>query len=142
MGKSGSTDSRPPFLSVRPGGVYVIEDLETSYYPTFGGGPIGKEGTTIAVLKQVCSAPAFDCCEATTVGCSYVSRFYGRSLSTKGFLVLVLLSLVSQFVDVLNRDFVYGQDEFNKAWNPGHGTYSITEDDNQVASLQCFRYKS
>lgn len=47
---------------VKPGGYYFIEDLETSYYEKgsygcygqpCGGGPPGKRGTTIAVLKSM-----------------------------------------------------------------------------------------
>lgn len=33
------------------GGLYVIEDLETAYYPWFGGGEVGTEGTSVALLK-------------------------------------------------------------------------------------------
>jgi hypothetical protein len=34
------------------GGVYVIEDLLTSYYRTYGGGPPASRGTTIEVIKS------------------------------------------------------------------------------------------
>lgn len=42
-----------PFL--RPGGIYVIEDLESSYDSKWGwgGGPVGMPGTTIAMLKAL-----------------------------------------------------------------------------------------
>lgn len=40
------------FPSIRPGGYYVIEDLESSYYPSHGGGPAGSPGTTIEMLKS------------------------------------------------------------------------------------------
>jgi len=35
---------------VRPGGIYVIEDLETSYVGSYGGGYL-KPSTTISFLK-------------------------------------------------------------------------------------------
>jgi hypothetical protein len=37
---------------VRPGGVYVIEDLLTSYYSTFGGGYL-RNSTTIELIKRL-----------------------------------------------------------------------------------------
>jgi cephalosporin hydroxylase len=40
------------FPTLRSGGIYVIEDLETSYLEKFGGGPPGKTGTTVAFLKD------------------------------------------------------------------------------------------
>lgn len=40
------------FPYIKPGGVYVIEDLETSYYEKWGGGPIGHKKTTISLLKS------------------------------------------------------------------------------------------
>jgi hypothetical protein len=36
---------------VRDGGIYVIEDLNTSYFAKFGGG-VRKEGTAVEFLKQ------------------------------------------------------------------------------------------
>ena len=41
------------FPHIRPGGWYVVEDLETSYYPKFGGGVPGMDGTMIAYLKSL-----------------------------------------------------------------------------------------
>ena len=38
---------------MKPLGVYVIEDVETSYYKNFGGGEIDKKGTTIDLIKQL-----------------------------------------------------------------------------------------
>ena len=40
---------------LKPGGYYVIEDIETSYYKVkgYGGGPRGKKGTTIDALKDL-----------------------------------------------------------------------------------------
>ena len=44
-----------PFLN--PGGVYVVEDLHTSYHkfdkPCYGGGPVRKPGTAIDMLKNL-----------------------------------------------------------------------------------------
>lgn len=45
--------------SVLPGGLYVIEDLETSYYPSgthgraYDGGPPGMAGTAVALVKDL-----------------------------------------------------------------------------------------
>lgn len=36
---------------LRPGGLYVIEDLGTSYWKNYGGGPPGTPGTAVAMLK-------------------------------------------------------------------------------------------
>ena len=47
------TSFRVLFPLLRPGGIYVIEDLETSYQEDFGGGPPGKTGTTVAFLKEL-----------------------------------------------------------------------------------------
>jgi hypothetical protein len=43
------------FPAVRPGGVYVIEDLQTSYQPKYGGRPRGdgREGTATGYLADV-----------------------------------------------------------------------------------------
>ncbi len=42
---------------LRPGGVYVIEDLGTSYLAEFGGGPPGTPGTSMEMLKQLIDQP-------------------------------------------------------------------------------------
>jgi hypothetical protein len=42
---------------LRPGGVYVIEDLGTSYLAEFGGGPPGTPGTSVEMLKQLIDEP-------------------------------------------------------------------------------------
>jgi SAM-dependent methyltransferase len=47
------TSFRVLFPVLRPGGIYVIEDLETSYQEWSGGGPPGKTGTTVAFLKEL-----------------------------------------------------------------------------------------
>ena len=39
--------------AVRSSGLYVIEDLLTSYHGAFGGGPRGLTNTTIALLKNM-----------------------------------------------------------------------------------------
>ena len=41
------------FPHVVPGGFYVIEDLQTSYMPSYGGGPPGVGLTTIALVKEL-----------------------------------------------------------------------------------------
>jgi hypothetical protein len=38
---------------LKPGGVYVIEDLATAYDPQFGGGPPGHPGTSVELLKSL-----------------------------------------------------------------------------------------
>lgn len=47
------TSFRTLFRFVRPGGMYVIEDLCTSYWKDYGGGPPGMGGTTISALKSM-----------------------------------------------------------------------------------------
>jgi len=44
---------RALFPSVAPGGLYIIEDLATSYYARYGGGPKGMAGTTVMMLKDL-----------------------------------------------------------------------------------------
>lgn len=42
--------------AVKPGGLYVIEDLQTSYWESFGGNPLGRSSskeTTITYLYQL-----------------------------------------------------------------------------------------
>jgi hypothetical protein len=36
---------------MKPRGIYVIEDIDTSYYEQCGGGAVGKAGTTIDLMK-------------------------------------------------------------------------------------------
>jgi hypothetical protein len=36
---------------MKPHGIYAIEDIETSYYEQYGGGEVGKPGTTIDLMK-------------------------------------------------------------------------------------------
>ncbi len=38
---------------IRPGGVYIVEDVETAYYGEFGGGKAGAEGTFITYAKSM-----------------------------------------------------------------------------------------
>lgn len=40
------------FKYVKPGGVYIVEDVCTSYWSDYGGG-IGKEGTSIEYFKKL-----------------------------------------------------------------------------------------
>ncbi|MFE4519737.1 hypothetical protein ACFRMQ_36830 [Kitasatospora sp. NPDC056783] len=43
------------FRHVRPGGLYVVEDLQTAYWPGFGGtaGPVAGPGTSVGLLKRI-----------------------------------------------------------------------------------------
>ncbi|MBZ4319381.1 class I SAM-dependent methyltransferase [Streptomyces huiliensis] len=43
------------FPYVRPGGLYVIEDLQTAYWPRFGGtsGPVTGPDTSVGLLKRL-----------------------------------------------------------------------------------------
>jgi hypothetical protein len=41
------------FPALRPGGFYVIEDLESSYLPELGGGPVGAENTALALARSL-----------------------------------------------------------------------------------------
>jgi hypothetical protein len=47
------TSIRTLLPAVRDNGLYVIEDLLSSYHHAYGGGPIGLTNTTIALLKQL-----------------------------------------------------------------------------------------
>jgi hypothetical protein len=38
------------------GGIYVIEDLGTSYFVEYGGRPIGEDGTAVAHMKRLVDA--------------------------------------------------------------------------------------
>ncbi len=40
------------FPHVRSGGLYVVEDLQTAYWPSWGGHPEGGDGTSIGLLKS------------------------------------------------------------------------------------------
>ncbi len=41
------------FPAVHPGGWYVIEDLETSYWDSHEGGPAGTPGTAVDLVKSL-----------------------------------------------------------------------------------------
>ena len=41
------------FPRVKSGGIYVVEDLSTSYWANWGGGPIGMPSTAIEMLKTL-----------------------------------------------------------------------------------------
>ena len=47
------TSLRTLLRIVRHDGIYVIEDIGTSYLAAYGGGPIGQTNTTIDFLKQL-----------------------------------------------------------------------------------------
>ncbi|MFI6095635.1 class I SAM-dependent methyltransferase [Lentzea sp. NPDC051213] len=40
------------FPHVRPGGLYVVEDLQTAYWPRWGGHPSAADGTSMGMLKS------------------------------------------------------------------------------------------
>jgi methyltransferase family protein len=44
------------FPHVVSGGIYIIEDLGTSYFIEYGGRPLGEDGTTIAHMKRLVDA--------------------------------------------------------------------------------------
>jgi hypothetical protein len=44
------------FPHVVPGGMYVIEDLQTAYWPQYGGGEPGLPGTSIELVKHLIDA--------------------------------------------------------------------------------------
>ncbi|MDQ1440176.1 MAG: hypothetical protein QOG97_404 [Acidimicrobiaceae bacterium] len=41
------------FPHVVPGGWYVIEDIATAYWEEYEGGPVGMEGTAVAMVKDL-----------------------------------------------------------------------------------------
>lgn len=45
---------------LQPGGVYVIEDLGTSYLSDYGGGPPGTAGTSVEMVKGLLDSPTLD----------------------------------------------------------------------------------
>ncbi|HEY0343699.1 MAG TPA: class I SAM-dependent methyltransferase [Solirubrobacteraceae bacterium] len=44
------------FPHVVSGGIYIIEDLGTSYFVEYGGRPIGEDGTAVAHMKRLVDA--------------------------------------------------------------------------------------
>jgi hypothetical protein len=44
------------FPHVVSGGIYVIEDLGTSYFVEYGGRPLGEDGTAVAHMKRLVDA--------------------------------------------------------------------------------------
>lgn len=38
---------------VKPGGLYVIEDLQTSYWENYGGDPSAKDATKLTTMKYI-----------------------------------------------------------------------------------------
>jgi hypothetical protein len=44
------------FPHVVSGGVYIIEDLGTSYFVEYGGRPLGEDGTAVAHMKRLVDA--------------------------------------------------------------------------------------
>lgn len=44
------------FEAVRPGGYYVIEDMQTAYLAEYGGGPPGTAGTSVALVEAMVDA--------------------------------------------------------------------------------------
>lgn len=45
------------FPGLKPGGVYVVEDTQTSYWPDYGGNPDPKQGETMmAYFKELCDS--------------------------------------------------------------------------------------
>ena len=49
------------FPYVRPGGWYVVEDMQTSYWPQYGGasGDVAGEGTSVGLLKKLLDGLAY-----------------------------------------------------------------------------------
>ena len=47
------------FAHVKRGGLYVVEDIHTSYREKYGGGRAGKKGTFVALLKELVDAVHF-----------------------------------------------------------------------------------
>jgi hypothetical protein len=53
IGSDQQVSFRALFDAVKPGGFYVIEDVRTSYWPDWGGGPPGLPGTAVALVKTL-----------------------------------------------------------------------------------------
>jgi hypothetical protein len=45
---------------LRPGGVYVIEDLQTAFMEEYEGGPVGTPGTAMELIKELADTPTLD----------------------------------------------------------------------------------
>jgi hypothetical protein len=56
------------FPYLKPGGWYIIEDMETAYVPFFGGGPPGKPNTSVQLTKDLVDSVNRSCIQdgATT----------------------------------------------------------------------------
>jgi hypothetical protein len=52
FGRHQSASFAALFPAVRPGGLYVLEDLETAYWESYEGGPPGTPGTGVALAKE------------------------------------------------------------------------------------------
>ena len=54
------------FPYLKPGGWYIIEDMETAYVPFFGGGPPGEPNTSVQLTKDLVDSVNRSCFEAST----------------------------------------------------------------------------
>jgi demethylmacrocin O-methyltransferase len=60
VGTHVRTSFRVLFPALRPGGWYVIEDLETSYWESHEGGPPGSPGTAVDLVKSLVDRTQID----------------------------------------------------------------------------------
>ncbi len=78
------TSFKALFPFVKPGGMYVIEDLHTSYWNQYGGigsfeNPIGGKGTTVGFLQELVDSVNFvgastECADFDKANASLLSR--------------------------------------------------------------------
>lgn len=62
------------FPKVSPGGLYVIEDLHTSYWPKYCGGAPGLPGTGIALIKSLTDGMHHDAFQDELYQASYADE--------------------------------------------------------------------
>jgi hypothetical protein len=138
------TSLKSLWAHVRPGGMYIIEDIETSYYDFFDpkGGDVGKPGECLssapAPLTPSPSRPsAPPLAPITCCFCTDLPQPCPPPLPCIGTFV----DFLKRFVDVLNADFTRDcvKGKADVKWHIGMCTHSIMPGDETVASIHCFR---